>query len=84
MKKIYKKQNKKLTMTRFTSETALRLTPQKYIRPAISTIIINIVTTITNAEQISNPISTVVTKNIVSSDMPIDLTVSYHMVRYCS
>lgn len=59
-----------LTMTRLTSETALRGMPQRNMTPNISSIISAMVTTTTSADRRSNPNSRNTITNTAASDMP--------------
>ncbi|CAA9997111.1 unnamed protein product [Nesidiocoris tenuis] len=71
-------------MTKLTSDTALSETPQIYIKPPMSVMIMEIVRVVTKAAVRFRPISTKVTRNIVSRDIETDFSVSIHIVRYCS
>ena len=73
-----------LTMTRLTRDTAFKVMCHQYIKPPIlTTIIVMVVTTITE-ENMSKPIKRKVTTKIAIKDIPILYNVSGHIVKYCS
>jgi hypothetical protein len=70
------------TMTRFTSDTALRETLHQYIKPARLTTTIATMASTIRAENILNPVSTRVATNTAARENPRDRNVSSQMVRY--
>lgn len=74
----------RITMTKFTRETAFKLMFHQYIRPAKLIIIIKTVRTTITAENNDNPVRNSVTTKITARDKPSDDKASCQMVRYCS
>lgn len=67
-----------------TNETAFKEILQKYIIPMILVMIIRMVMIMMMDVMKSKPMRTNVTARTAHADMPKDLNVSFHEVRYCS
>lgn len=74
----------KPTMTKLTSDTALRVMFQKYMKPRMSITTIPMVIRIMRAEKKSKPRRRKVTMKMAPIQMQRFSTVSLTMVRYCS
>lgn len=71
-------------MTKFTRETAFKLTFHQYIRPTKLITTMKTVRKTIIAENNDNPVRNSVTTKITARDKLIDDKVSFQMVKYCS
>ena len=71
-------------ITRLTRDTALRVMCHQYIRPHRFTMIRMMISRLITLDTRSKPMRMKVTMKMAAREMPSDLRVSCHMVRYCS
>ena len=71
-------------MTRLTREMALRVMFHQYMRPPMLRTMRIMMRRLMKEETISKPMNTKVTRKIAVMETARDLSVSLHMVRYCS